>query len=62
VKLDVWTVKRVRDLLQVDLLDLSDGGDDGHGAKGLLYRLIADPSSWWTCCTSSVSGKRIPRA
>jgi len=38
--LSIWTVKKVRDLLGVDLLDL--GGSDKPG-DGLLYRLIADP-------------------
>ena len=41
VTLNVWTVKKVRDLLQVDLLDL--GGDEAKPGNGLLYRLIADP-------------------
>jgi len=48
VTLNVYAVKKVRDLLGVDLLDL--GGDPpaspGPGDKpdnGLLYRLIADP-------------------
>jgi len=48
--LNVYAVKKVRDLLQVDLLDLSDSGAHstslGAGEKpdnGLLYRLIADP-------------------
>ena len=40
--LNVWTVKKVRDLLGVDLLDL--GGDAATRDKpGLLFRLIADP-------------------
>ena len=40
--LNVWTVKKVRDLLGVDLLDL--GGESASAQKpGLLYRLIADP-------------------
>ena len=59
VTLNVYAVKKVRDLLQVDLLDLGgdpsigrgglEAGDKpgnpstGHGAGGLLYRLIADP-------------------
>jgi hypothetical protein len=52
--LNVWTVKKVRDLLGVDLLDLGEraeppNGDParrslGEGGKpGLLFRLIADP-------------------
>jgi len=40
--LNVYTVKKVRDLLDVDLLDLSDSGDAKDG-NSLLYRLIADP-------------------
>jgi len=40
--LNVWTVKKVRDLLGLDLLDL--GGDAATRDKpGLLFRLIADP-------------------
>ena len=43
--LSVWTVKKVRDLLGVDLLDL--GGESATGSSdkkpGLLFRLIADP-------------------
>jgi hypothetical protein len=43
--LNVWTVKKVRDLLGVDLLDL--GGESATGPSdkkpGLLFRLIADP-------------------
>jgi hypothetical protein len=40
--LNVWTVKKVRDLLGVDLLDL--GGESASAQKpGLLFRLIADP-------------------
>lgn len=43
--LNVWTVKKVRDLLGVDLLDL--GGESATGSSdkkpGLLFRLIADP-------------------
>ena len=40
--LNVWTVKKVRDLLGVDLLDL--GGEAATRDKpGLLFRLIADP-------------------
>ena len=40
--LSVWTVKKVRDLLGVDLLDL--GGEAATRDKpGLLFRLIADP-------------------
>ena len=40
--LSVWTVKKVRDLLGVDLLDL--GGESASAQKpGLLFRLIADP-------------------
>jgi hypothetical protein len=40
--LSVWTVKKVRDLLGVDLLDL--GGEPASAQKpGLLFRLIADP-------------------
>ena len=43
--LSVWTVKKVRDLLGVDLLDL--GGEPATGPSdkkpGLLFRLIADP-------------------
>ena len=40
--LNVWTVKKVRDLLGVDLLDL--GGEPASAQKpGLLFRLIADP-------------------
>lgn len=38
--LNVYAVKKVRDLLGLDLLDL--GGSDKPG-EGLLYRLIADP-------------------
>jgi len=38
--LNVYAVKKVRDSLGVDLLDL--GGADQPG-NGLLYRLIADP-------------------
>ena len=45
--LNVWTVKKVRDLLGVDLLDLSDSDSapSTGDAKptGLIYRLIADP-------------------
>ena len=48
VTLNVWTVKKVRDVLSVDLLDL--GGDPSTSLRagdepgnGLLYRLIADP-------------------
>jgi len=40
VTLNVYAVKKVRDLLQVDLLDLGGDAKDGNG---LLYRLIADP-------------------
>jgi len=40
VTLNVWAVKKVRDLLGVDLLDL---GGDAKDDNGLLYRLIADP-------------------
>jgi len=40
VTLNVYAVKKVRDLLQVDLLDLGGDAQDGNG---LLYRLIADP-------------------
>jgi len=51
ITLNVYAVKKVRDLLQVDLLDLSGDpsirrGGPGAGDKpdnGLLYRLIADP-------------------
>ena len=50
ITLNVYAVKKVRDLLQVDLLDLSDSGhstalgkSDAKGGNGLLYRLIADP-------------------
>jgi len=44
ITLNVYAVKKVRDLLQVDLLDLSDsGGDEAKPDNGLLYRLIADP-------------------
>ena len=43
--LNVWTVKKVRDLLGVDLLNL--GGESATGSSdkkpGLLFRLIADP-------------------
>ena len=40
--LSVWTVKKVRDLLGVDLLDL--GGESASAQKpGLLFRLISDP-------------------
>ena len=42
IELNVWAVKRVRDLLHVDLLDL-DGGAAEEPGKGLLFRLIADP-------------------
>ena len=38
--LNVFAVKKVRDLLGVDLLDLGGDAKDGNG---LLYRLIADP-------------------
>jgi len=38
--LNVYAVKKVRDLLSLDLLDL--GGSDKPG-DGLLFRLIADP-------------------
>ena len=38
--LNVYAIKRVRDLLKVDLLDL---GDDDKPEKGLLFRMIADP-------------------
>ena len=37
--LNVWTVKKVRDLLAVDLLDLGESGNK----PGLLVRLISDP-------------------
>ena len=40
VTLNVYAVKKVRDLLGVDLLDL---GGDAKDDNGLLYRLIADP-------------------
>jgi len=48
VTLNVWTVKKVRDLLQVDLLDLGGAPSTSPGSgetpgNGLLYRLIADP-------------------
>jgi len=44
ITLNVYAVKKVRDLLNVDLLDLSDsGGDEAKPDNGLLYRLIADP-------------------
>lgn len=39
--LNVYAVKKVRDLLKVDLLDL--GLDAGKPGEGLLYRMIADP-------------------
>jgi hypothetical protein len=41
VAMNVWTVKKVRDLLGVDLLDV--GGDEGKPGPGLLHRFIADP-------------------
>ena len=43
--LSVWTVKKVRDLLGVDLLDLGDESAPASSGKkpGLLLRLIADP-------------------
>jgi len=41
ITLNVFAVKKVRDLLNVDLLDL--GGDQAEPGNGLLYRLIADP-------------------
>jgi len=41
ITLNVYAVKKVRDLLNVDLLDL--GGDQAETGNGLLYRLIADP-------------------
>jgi len=41
ITLNVYAVKKVRDLLGVDLLDL--GGDQAEPGNGLLYRLIADP-------------------
>jgi len=41
VTLNIYAVKKVRDLLQVDLLDL--GGEEAKPGAGLLYRLIADP-------------------
>jgi len=37
--LDVWTVKQVRDLLAMDLLDLGES----PGKPSLLVRLISDP-------------------
>ena len=40
--LNVWTVKAVRDLLGVDLLDLGADRPAGH-EKNLLLRLIGDP-------------------
>jgi hypothetical protein len=60
--LSVWTVKKVRDLLGVDLLDL--GGESATGSSdkkpGLLFRLIADPVLLVMCCTSS-AGTRPTR-
>jgi hypothetical protein len=41
IALNVWTLKRVRDLLAVDLLDLA--GDETNPGSGLLHRFIADP-------------------
>ncbi len=41
ITLNVYAVKKVRDLLGVDLLDL--GGNESEPGNGLLYRLIADP-------------------
>jgi len=41
VKLDVWTIKRVRDVLDVDLLDLGD--PDQPVKDQLLIRLVSDP-------------------
>ena len=38
--LNVYAVKKVRDLLNVDLLDL--GGED-KPEKGLLFRMVSDP-------------------
>ena len=50
VTLNVWTVKKVRDLLGVDLLDLGGGTVQPVGSRAgedlpgnLLSRLIADP-------------------
>ena len=42
ITLNVYAVKKVRDLLRVDLLDLG-GGEEAKPGVGLLYRLIADP-------------------
>jgi len=41
VAMNVWALKRVRDSLGVDLLDLGDA--DGKPEDQLLYRLVADP-------------------
>ena len=49
ITLNVYAVKKVRDLLGVDLLDLGGdpstplGAGDAKDGNGLLYRLIADP-------------------
>ena len=49
VALNVWTVKKVRDLLGVDLLDLCGpstplgASDAGKPGSGLLQRFITDP-------------------
>ena len=41
LKLDVWTVKRVRDMAGVDLLDLGDA--EAPPKEQLLFKLVADP-------------------
>jgi peptide subunit release factor RF-3 len=53
IALNVWAIKRTRDMAAVDLLDLTGATKDGPAS--LLQRLIADPillvSVLWAVCS-----------
>jgi hypothetical protein len=57
IALNVWAIKRTRDLAQVDLLDLTGKPDDGPAS--LLQRLIADPillvNVLWAVCSEDAA-------